>query len=224
MAASGTGSSSMHTPRSAPPKETRNLYEHIDETLDDTAYEAAAEHPPLAKMAVAVFELIGGIVCNIVQVATSAFGLFAMAEGAGYRFTSVSDVLHAQPYIFGMSILISFVVQALLHKNSQAISSTYMRLRHIQHFNIKSTSARAEVKNALTFGNIIFLLALATEVVSDGTYARLYTREWFFVLAWIVMLSAGSTLLLYDGFIRGWGAWEDWKDYGAYFSGQQAPK
>lgn len=223
MAVPGTGSSSsMHAGRAAP-KATQNLYEHLDETLDDSAYEAAAEHPPAAKMAVAVFELIGGVVCNIAQVGTSAFGLLAMAEGEGYRFASVGDVLHAQPIIFGMALLISFVVQAFLHKNSQAISSTFMRLRHIQHFNIRSTSARTEVKNALTFGSAIFLLALAIEVVSDGTYARLYTREWFFVLAWVVMLSAGSTLLLYDGFIRGWGAWEDWKDYGAYFE-QQATK
>jgi hypothetical protein len=190
--------------------------QHFADHLDDTAHEAEPEPPPILKLGIGLFEVLTGFGANVVQVTTSTQAFVSMAEGQGVRFLNIADLFHAQPFIFTMAVMIACAIQGFLHMNAQSMSSTYARIRHIQHFNIKSPSSRSDVLKALQIKNAYFILSLVGDVVGDATFARMYTEEKFFIGAWIIGLTGCSTLLLYDGVTRIWGAWEDFKDYRAY--------
>ncbi len=57
---------------------------------DNSAYEAAPEHPPYLKFAIGLAEIVWGVCSNIVQVTTSTIAVMAMilfskAPGKGLR-------------------------------------------------------------------------------------------------------------------------------------------
>jgi hypothetical protein len=186
------------------------------DNLDDTAYESVAEHPPILKGIIGVCEIAVGISGNIVQITTSTYGFFSIALGDHYKYANVVDLYKASPFIFLMALFIALGIQGFLHKNGQSMSSTWARLRQIQQFGIKSMHAKSDSEQVITFGTVYFVLALVGDIAGDATFAALYTANRFFIGGWIIMLTGSSTLLMYDGFTRLWGALEDAKDYWAY--------
>ena len=115
-----------------------------------------------------------------------------------------------------IGLVIAFAIQLFLHKNAQPMSSTWQRLRHIQDFNIRSTHALQDVKNAITINSVYFVLSLGADIISDATFINMFTHNPLVILFWIVFLTGSSTLLMYDGATRCWGAIDDYKDYRAY--------
>jgi hypothetical protein len=192
---------------------------------DDTAYESMPEHPPALKMGIGLCEFVWGIFCNIIQVVTSTIAIMSMVlGGAVVAGTSIGDLMHVYPWAALVGLGISLSIQLFLHKNAQSMGSTWSRLRQIQHFNIKSTHTWTDIKNTMTFSNLYFFLALGADVVSDATFINLYTHNAYVILFWIAFLTGSSTLLMYDGATRIWGAIEDFKDYTAYHERHDPPK
>ena len=188
-------------------------------TLDDTPFEAASEHPPTLKVSIGIMEILFGGFANCIQVATSAMGILALglpSEAAVIATLSPVGLLQSYAWKAAIAFTIAIAVQLTLHMNAQGLSSTYHRMRHIQHFNIKSTAAKSEVRNAVSFKARIGLLAIGADFISDATFVRLYFNNFFVIAMWVIFLTAGSTILLYDGVVRVWGALEDAKDYYRY--------
>lgn len=195
------------------PKKTATL----GDNLDNTAYEAAAEHPPALKVSIGMIEIVVGMATNVTQVATSTIAWMSMIlHNPSASLTSASGVDTHFNWVAVVALGIAAIVQATLHMQGQAISSTWARLRHIQNFNIKSAHALQDVGSTVTFRTIFGIFALITDIVSDSTFINLLTHNPLVIGAWIVALTGGSTLLLYDGATRVWGAIEDYKDYQAY--------
>ncbi|MDQ2905439.1 MAG: hypothetical protein M3Y81_18075 [Chloroflexota bacterium] len=192
--------------------------------LNDDAFEAAAEHPPALKVSIGLAELIFGMFANCVQVATSAIAILSMIVGASSVLFSPSDAVKSFGWKAVIALVISLSIQLFLHKNSQPMSSTFHRLRQIQHFNIKSTHAWSDVFSYLSFGMLYFALALAADIISDATFVNLFTRNPYVIVFWMLFLTGSSTLLFYDGATRIWGALEDWKDYRAYHNRHDVPR
>lgn len=186
------------------------------DNLDNSAHEAEGATPPIVDAMLGVFFIFVGGTANVVQIITSVIAFFSMSEGSGIRFNNALDLIKATPYLGIISIIIALAVQSFLHANAKPMSHTLARLRHIQHFNIRSTQSRSDVKNSMDLKSFIFLCAIAADIVGDATFVRLYTSSPFIIGAWVVGLTASSTLLFYSGFTRLWGAIEDGKDYRAY--------
>jgi hypothetical protein len=204
------------------PKEPRTLHEDIP--LDDNAYEAAAEHPPALKVSIGIMELLWGMFTNVLQVTTSTIAIMAMIlTGSAVSLKNVSTLTSLYPWVATIAFIIAGSIQVCLHMNAQSMSSTWSRLRQIQNFNIKSMHALSDVQHTVTFRTGLGIVALIADVVSDSTFVNLYTHNWFVILFWIVFLTGSSTLVLYDGATRVWGAIEDYKDYHAYH-GKHDPK
>ncbi len=184
--------------------------------LTDEPLEAQAEHPPGLKIAIGLMELVFGIFTNCVQVTTSTIAILSMIIGPVIASMSPGDVFGQFRWKALIALVIASAVQLFLHKNAQPMSSTWHRLRHIQHFNIKSTSARTDVENAITIGAFFFMVALLGDIISDATFVNLFTHNSYVIVGWMLFLTGSSTLLMYDGATRIWGALEDWKDYRAY--------
>ena len=197
----------------------------LGDDLDNSAYSAVAEHPPALKISIGLIELIWGCFCNVIQVTTSTIGIMSMIlTGGAVALTNVGDLTKAYPWIFTLAIIIAGGIQVVLHMNAQAMSSTWERLRSVQNFRIKSTHAIADVGATITFRTALGGLALIADIVSDSTFVNLYTHNGFVILMWIVFLTGSSTLVLYDGATRIWGAIEDFKDYQAYHEKHDGPK
>lgn len=190
------------------PKQTINL--------NDEPLEAQAEHPPALKLSIGICELIFGAFTNCVQLVTTTLAILAMIYGSTVSAMSMVGLAKSFGYTFIIAVVIGGAIQGFLHKNAQPMSSTWHRLRHIQHFNVKSTHAFSEVRNAIGIGAIFFILSLIAEVISDATFVNLFTRNAYVIVGWMLFLTGSSTLLFYDGATRIWGALEDWKDYRAY--------
>jgi fumarate reductase subunit C len=185
--------------------------------LDDTPLEASAEIPPALKLGIGICELAFGFFTNAVQLVTTTMAIIAMIVGASVvAVLNLSDIAHRFGWFTLIGIVIAGAIQLFLHKNAQPMSSTWQRLRHIQNFNIQSTHALRDVQNAITINSIYFVLSLGADVVSDATFVNMFTHNPLVILFWIVFLTGSSTLLLYDGATRFWGAVEDYKDYKAY--------
>jgi hypothetical protein len=188
-------------------------------TLNDEPLEAAAEHPPTLKVSIGIMEILFGGFANCVQVVTSAMGILALglpSEASLIATLSPAGLIQQYAWKAAIAFTIAIAVQLTLHMNAQGISSTYHRLRHIQHLNVKSTSAKSEVKAAIGFKSLIGILAIMADFISDATFVRLYFSNFFVISMWVVFLTASSTILLYDGVVRVWGAIEDAKDYHTY--------
>ncbi len=187
------------------------------EGLDNTPYEAIAEHPPALKVSIGIAELLWGVFTNVVQVTTSTIGVMSMVlTGSAVALANVGTLAKLYPWAFTLAFIIAGGIQIVLHMNAQSLSSTWDRLRHIQNFNIKSNHALASVSSTITFRTALCGLALIADIVSDATFVNLYTHNGFVILMWIVFLTGSSTIVLYDGATRIWGAIEDFKDYQAY--------
>src|SRR5436305_10870599 len=184
--------------------------------LDNKAHEAEAEHPPALKFGIGLCEFVFGLFCNFAQVITTTIAILAMIIGSNVKVVSVLDVYLQFGYMALIASVIGISIQLFLHMNAQSMSSTMSRLRQIQHFNIKSMSSLQDVQNAVTLKSIFFGLAIIADLVSDATFVNLFTSNGFVVLFWIVFMSGSSTVLMYDGATRMWGALEDYKDYRAY--------
>lgn len=185
--------------------------------LNDEAYESAAEQPPQLKFGIGIAEFAFGIFTNCVQVATSAIAILSMILVTQKNvLLRPDDLLAAFGWKAVVSLIIAGAIQLFLHKNAQPMSSTWNRLRQIQHFNIKSTHAWSDVFSHLSLSMVYFGLALAGDIISDATFVNLFTRNPYVIVGWMLFLTGSSTLLLYDGATRIWGAIEDWKDYRAY--------
>jgi hypothetical protein len=207
----------------ADPKGPRNLHE--DEPLDNSAYQAAAELPPGFKLGVGIGELVIGAGANVAQVSTSTLAWFSMiTHDPTPALVTTSALSKAFPWIAIVSLGISLIVQSAVHMNAQGISSTWTRLRHIQNFHIKSTHAINDVVSAVTWKTLFGLFSIAMDIVSDATFVNLITRNGFVVLVWICAATGGSTILMYDGAVRVWGAMEDYKDYTAYHEKHDIPR
>jgi hypothetical protein len=183
---------------------------------DNSAYEAIPEHPPMLKLSIGIAELTWGLCSNCVQVVTSTIAIVAMVIGSEVGLMGVPTLLKVYPWAALIGFGIAGSIQLFLHKNAQSMSSTWTRLRQIQHFNIKSTHALKDVESAITINTLYFMVALVADIVSDATFVNLFTHNGLVILFWIVFLTGSSTLLMYDGATRVWGAIEDFKDYAAY--------
>lgn len=184
--------------------------------LTNEAYEAAAEHPPALKVSIGLCELIFGAATNGVQVATTTVAILSMIVGKDVVQYGPGGMLANFGWKAIISLVIAISIQLFLHKNAQPMSSTWHRLRNIQHFQVKSTHAWADVFSQLSMGMVYFALALAADIISDATFVNLFTRNAYVIVGWMLFLTGSSTLLMYDGATRIWGALEDWKDYQAY--------
>jgi hypothetical protein len=190
--------------------------EDDDDEQEDEHVEGAAETPPGLKLAVGIFELCFGIFTNFVQVATSTLAFVSMIMGASVALKGIPDLIHEFPWYCVIGLTLAGAIQGFLHKSALPMSSTYLRLRHIQHFNIRSTSSWEDVRNTITAGTVLFIVAILGDITSDATFVNLFTRNALIILFWIVFLTGSSTLLMYDGWTRIFGAREDFKDYNAY--------
>lgn len=189
----------------------------LEDNLDNTAYEAAAEHPPALKVSIGIIEIVVGMAANVTQVATSTVAWMSMIlHNPTAALTSSSGLDTHFNWIAVVSLGIALIVQTALHMQGQAMSSTWARLRHIQNFNIKSAHSLQDVGQTITFRTLFGIFALLIDIVSDSTFINLLTHNPLVIGAWIVVLTGGSTLLLYDGATRVWGAIEDYKDYQSY--------
>jgi hypothetical protein len=194
----------------------------IGKGMGDTAYEAMPEHPPYLKFGIGVCEFLFGLSCNFVQVVTSTIGILALVLGSAIAVVGLPHLMGVYPYAATIALVIACAIQLFLHKNAQSMSGTYHRLRQIQHFNIKSVNALSDVKEAITVNSIYFALALAADIISDATFVNLYTHNAYVIVGWMLFLTGSSTLLMYDGATRVWGAIEDFKDYAAYHAKHDA--
>ncbi len=190
--------------------------EDDDLNLDNSSDESAAENPPALKLAIGICEFIFGVFANCVQVTTTTIAIISMILGSAVALLGLPEVIHRFPWYAIIGMVIACAIQLFLHKNAQPMSSTFTRLRHIQNFHIKSVHSLKDVQNAITVATVYFLVSLGADIISDGTFINLFTHNTFVILFWIVFLTGSSTLLLYDGATRIWGAIEDLKDYYAY--------
>jgi hypothetical protein len=188
------------------------------DTLDDSAYEAMPEHPPHLKIGIGLAEFLFGLFTNVVQIVTSTIGIMSLVLSSSIAVVGLPTLMHVYPYAGVIALVIATAIQLFLHKNAQSMSSTWNRLRQIQHFNITSTHALSDVRDAITIGAIYFGLSLLADIISDATFINLYTHNAYVIVGWMLFLTGSSTLLLYDGATRIWGAIEDYKDDAAYHS------
>jgi hypothetical protein len=185
--------------------------------VDNGPLEAAPEHPPALKMAIGITEFVWGIGSNIVQCVTSTVAMMSMVIGAAtVSSEGPGDLIGSFPWAFVIGFGIACSIQLFLHKNAQSMSGTWNRLRQIQHFQIRSTHALSDIQKTITINSVYFFLALIADIVSDATFVNLFTHNAYVILFWIVFLTGSSTILMYDGATRVWGAVEDYKDYKAY--------
>lgn len=207
-------------PSASDPKATHKFTMSDDGGLNNDAYEAAAEHPPILKFAIGMAEVIGGIIANVAQVWTSSIAIQSMilmgGTSIGIKSFGHDATVYSIASLVGFGL--AFFIQVTLHMMGQSMSSTWARLRSISHFNIRSSHAVSDVKNAMTFRTILGMAALMSDIVSDSTFMNMLTHNWFVILMWIVFCTGVSTIVLYDGTTRIWGAKEDAKDYHAYHS------
>ncbi len=112
--------------------------------------------------------------------------------------------------------------------NSQPMSSAWQRLRQIQHYGTKSTHAKSEVALFLGVRAGLGYVALLLDMISDASFIHTILGalsnplvEILIISVWMIMLSGGSTVLLYDGATRIWGALEDARDYRSYHKAQE---
>lgn len=200
--------------------------------LNDEPYEAAAEHPPALKASIGLIEILWGATTNVIQVATSTIGwLSLMILGVGSTFVGFGDLLHTYGWKVLVALSLAIGTQVFLHMNAQPITSAWHRMRHIQHTGVKSTHALSDVMGQLSMRTSLCYVGLGSEIISDGSfiYAILGSlgNPWIMVLiivAWMITLTGSSTICLYDGATRIWGAIEDLKDYRAYHEKNDRPK
>jgi hypothetical protein len=187
-----------------------------DGGLDDTAYEGAAAQNPALKLAIGFIQVIWGAITNCIQVATSSMAWLSMIM-AQPAFNHIPNFLMS-PFSWKVTIAIAMGIapQVLLHMHSQPITDTWSRLKNMQHYNIKALSSKIEVKNLLNARAFLGYVGLGADVVSDATFVNLFTANILVIVFWMFVLTGSSTVCMYDGANRIWGAFEDYRDYNKY--------
>lgn len=192
--------------------------------LNDEAYEAAAEHPPALKVSIGMCEMLWGAVTNALQVVTSTIGwLSLMILGLGSSLLGFGDLVHTYGWKTIIAVSIALSTQVFLHMNAQPITSTWHRMRYIQHSGIKSTHALTDVLGHLSIRTALCYIGIFMEIISDGSFIHTVLGDLgnpiiaaLVIFVWMIILTGSSTIVLYDGATRIWGAIEDLKDYHAY--------
>ena len=173
-----------------------------------------ADIPAQGKLFIGIVESGWGGFTNILQVTTSCIACISLiVGGADIAIQSVPDVAKKFPMISLIGLAIAGSIQVVLHMNAQPIRATVASLRHIQSFNIKTKASWEELQRAVSIRALLFLVAIAGDIVSDATFVNLYTHNWLIIFFWIVFMTGSSTIVMYDGWARVWQAFEDWKDY-----------
>lgn len=201
------------------PRKTRRFSDEYEEEGSEEEgesepLETIADIPAQGKLFIGIIESGWGGFTNILQVTTSAIACISLIiGGADIAIQSVPEIAHKFPMIALIGLAIAGSIQVVLHMNAQPIRATVSHLRHIQNFNFKDKATWKDVQNAITFRSLLFLIAIAGDIVSDSTFVNLYTHNALIILFWIVFMTGSSTIVMYDGWARVWQAFEDWKDY-----------
>src|SRR6266516_6958534 len=197
-------------------KKTRKFEEDELEENETEDLDAVADIPASGKLAIGIAESAWGFGSNVVQVMTSCVAIMAMIIGAvTINYTDVPDLARKFPMYAIIGMGIAGGIQIVLHMNAQPLRATVDRLKHIQ-MDFKNGQALQDIKNAITFRSLLFVMAIAGDIVSDATFVNLFTHNWLVILFWIVFTTGSSTIVMYDGWSRVHQAIEDWKDYRYY--------
>ncbi len=195
---------------------TRKFDDYEEFEGENEGTEAVADIPASGKLAIGVAESAWGFGSNVVQVMTSCVAVMAMIIGAvTIDYTAVPDLVRKFPMYAVIGMGIAGGIQIVLHMNAQPLRATVDRLKHIQ-MDFKNGQALQDIKNAITFRSLLFVMAIAGDIVSDATFVNLFTHNWLVILFWIVFTTGSSTIVMYDGWSRVHQAIEDWKDYRYY--------
>ena len=188
------------------------------ENLEDEALGAAPESPPLMMLLIGVVELGAGIYTNYMQVSTSSQAWLSSMEGASaVQNMTVQQLLSWQPKMGAMAMLIALIVQVIVVAQSQPMSSVWRRIRTIQMSHINVVHATKHAITHLTLWQWLAWICFIGDVVGDVRYITLFTKDPMSVFFWIIVLSAGSTLVLLDGAQRLWGGVQAWRDYTLFY-------
>ncbi|HEX3640611.1 MAG TPA: hypothetical protein VHV10_04920 [Ktedonobacteraceae bacterium] len=185
-------------------------------TLDNMAYEGAAAQNPMVKLVIGFAQVIWGCISNCIQVATSSMAWLSMIT-AQPAFNNIPDFLMS-PFAWKVTIalVMGIAPQVLLHMHSQPITDTWMRLKNMQNFRVKAFSSKIEVKKVLNARAFLGYVGLGADVVSDATFVNLFTENILAIIFWMFVLTGCSTICMYDGANKVWGAFEDYRDYKHY--------
>lgn len=203
-------------PSTGDPKSTYKFTVDSDDGLNNEAYEGAAAQNPALKLTIGFIQVIWGCVTNCIQVATSTMAWLSMIL-AQPAFSHIPNFLMS-PFAWKVTIALAMGIapQVLLHMHSQPITDTWVRLKNMQHFNIKALSSKVEVRNLLNARAALGWIGLGADVVSDATFVNLFTGNILVIIFWMFALTGCSTVCMYDGANRIWGAFEDYRDYNKY--------
>jgi hypothetical protein len=203
--------------RGGGPKVTQQFDEFEDDEQEEFEGNEVEDIPPMGKLFIGILESTWGAGSNVVQVATSAVAIMSLIiGGAAVGLTGVPDLMHKFPMFALIGLGIAGSIQIILHMNAQPIRKTMGQLRDIQNFDVRQASTWQDIGNAVTIRSVLFMLAVAGDIVSDATFINLYTRNWLVILFWISFTTGSSTIVMYDGWSRCWQAFEDWRDYRRY--------
>lgn len=188
------------------------------EDLEDEALGAAPESPPWMMLIIGAIELGAGIYTNFMQVSTSSQAwLSSMLGSSAVQNLTVQQLLSMQPKVSAMALLIALIVQIIVVSQSQPMSSVWRRIRTIQMAHINVVHATAHAVTHLTLWQWLAWICFIGDVVGDVRYITLFTKDPLSVFFWIVVLSAGSTLVMLDGAQRLWGGVQAWRDYALFY-------
>lgn len=190
--------------------------EEEEGNLDNTAYEGAAAQNPMMKLIIGFAQVGWGVITNCAQIATSSLAWLSLIL-AHPAFDRIPNFLMTtMGWKVTIALMMGITPQVLLHMHSQPITDTWQRLKGMQHFNIKALSSKIEVKNILNARVFLGYVGLGADVVSDATFVNLFVKDFLVIVFWMLILTGSSTVCMYDGANKVWGAFEDYRDYKKY--------
>lgn len=183
---------------------------------DDTPFEAAAESPPALMLLFGLAEIVWGFITNGIQLVTSTLAFVSSTLAEAVRIHSVQDVAAISPKLFIIAGVIAGSVQIIVLMNAMPMSSVWRRMREVQRSKVNAMHAAKEVAQHMQFRQWLFIVAFIGDVIGDARFVTLFTKDWVSVGLWVIMLTASSTLVFFDGWQRVWGALQSWRDYKMY--------
>ena len=150
----------------------------------------------------------GGIIAHLVEFFTSVIAL----ENLGERFAVINantagmkptEALLAQgqalaqirPWLFLIAFMPAFAAQSAVLMSAIKQSQTWQRLQARQNI-VASTKEIASTLNAIALFKIFGFFC---DIVSDGTFARLYTTSPILIFLWMAGLIALTLILIPQG-------------------------
>jgi hypothetical protein len=197
------------------PKKTTNDLKHTRtlDDLDNDALEGAAESPPLLLFLFGLAEILWGLCTILIQIVTSALSFFSTTQEQAVRLYKIPDVFAMNDKLAIIALVIAGAVEIIVLMGAMPMSGIWRRFRHIQLTKVNTLHAGRDVLRHLRFRHYLILVAFIGNVIGDVRFATLFTRDYVVVGLWVVMLTASSTLVFFDGWQRLWGALQAWKDY-----------